>query len=111
MLAILLSSICTLFHLLQTQVPVKNVVADINLYYSQIILCLKNSESCAVPCERVRLGTCQPVWNNDSELKLIKNHAKLWLHIWSECGRPASGIAFSIKDCTKSAYEKYLCAV
>ena len=51
MLATLLSSICILFRLLQTWVPVKNVVANINLYYSQIILCLKNAESCAVPCE------------------------------------------------------------
>ena len=39
-LATLLSSIRIPFHLLQTQVPVKNFVADINLYYSQIISCL-----------------------------------------------------------------------
>ena len=80
-LATLLSSIRIPFHLLQTQVPRKNVVADINLYYSQIISCLKNAESCAVPYERVWLGTCQPVWNNDSELNSIKNRANLLLRI------------------------------
>ena len=76
MLATLLSSIRIPCHLPQTQGPVKYVVADINLSYSQIISCLKNAVS-AVPCEQVRLGTRQPLWNNDSELKSIKNRAKL----------------------------------
>ena len=84
--------------------PVKNVVADINLYYSQIISCLKNAESCTVPCARVRLGTRQPVWNNDSELKSIKDRAKLWLRIKqfvvTNCSkeRPGSIVTKTLKN-------------
>ena len=104
-LTTLLSTIRVPYHLLQRQVP-KNGKADIDCYYSQLVMCMKSTEEAAVPRQRIRKRTQKPIWSMDPCLKSIQNKAKLWLHLWNECGRPSSGCVADLKRKTK--YKRYL---
>ena len=35
----------------------------------------------AVPSERARTGTCNPLWKADPKVKMAKQKAKFWLRI------------------------------
>ena len=92
-----MSTVRVHYHLLQLNTPCPNKKPDFNIYYLKIISCLKQAEGMAVPPDRCRINTRQPVWNIDLELETIENKTKFWLQIWIACGRPPSGKAFDIK--------------
>ena len=95
-LGALLFTIRVPFHLLCTNAYpiIDNARADLNRYYRDIILCIKQAEDVAIPLIRVRRNTQKPIWKCDPLLKKVKNKAKFWLRIWSACGRPFQGTVF-----------------
>ena len=107
-LALLLSTIKVPFNLLCTSVISPQARVQLNIYYSQIVSCLKKAEEVAVPLCRFKLKTRGSIWKSDPDLKIVKNRAKLWLRIWVACGRPLRGHLFDIKQKTKLEFKRYL---
>jgi len=70
-LGALQSTVRVPFHLLCTNVYpiIDNASADLNRYYRDIILCIKQAEGVAVPLIRFRRNTQKPIWKCDPLLK------------------------------------------
>ena len=81
---------------------IDNARADLNRYYRDFILCIKQAEDLAIPLIRVRRNTQKTIWKCDPLLKKV---------IWSACGRPSRGTVFDIKQKTKLKYKRHLRAV
>ena len=80
-LTALLSTVKVPYHLLQTSISSPSSSVELNIYYYQIVHCLKSASKAAVPVDKVRIGTRKPNWNVDPEVKCAKQKAIFWLRM------------------------------
>ena len=58
--------------------------------------CPEDTEAVAVLLQCAIWGTQKPIWSLDTNLKTLKNKAKLWLKVQNECDRPYCGIVSNL---------------
>jgi len=70
-LGVLLSTVRVPLHVPCTNAYpiIDNARADLNRYYRDIILCIRQAEGVAVPLIRFRRNTQKPIWKYDPLLK------------------------------------------
>ena len=75
--------------------------ASINIYYENIVAALHQAA-----CKSIRRVPChslKPYWND--ELDNLKNDSIFWHNLWTDAGRPSSGVLQRIRLSCKAKYK------